>query len=108
MVDEPIIAVVRSYLAAVREAGIHASKAVVFGSHARGGASDDSDIDLLVVAPEFDNARDRALTQLLWRLRLTTDRRIEPIGVGERQWENAHSHPLLTVAREEGLVISAA
>ena len=108
MVDDPVVAVVRSSLAALREAGIHASKAVVFGSYARGGASDDSDIDLLVVAPEFDNPRDRALTQLLWRLRLNTDRRIEPIGVGERRWENVHSHPLLAVAREEGLVISAA
>ena len=50
MVDSEIVRVVQQYLSAVRRAGLRASRAVLFGSYARGAPTDDSDIDLLVVA----------------------------------------------------------
>ena len=108
MADGSVIDVVRDYLAAVRQAGIHARKAVVFGSHARGLADQDSDIDLLVIAPEFDGKRDRSLTRLLWRLRARTDSRIEPLGVGVRQWEEDDASPVIAVARQEGFEVEPA
>ena len=102
MVDVEILKVVRDYLAAVRSAGIGAERAIVFGSHARGEATADSDIDVLVIAPDFDGPRDRARTKILWRLRASTDARIEPIGVGVRQWLEDDGNPLIAVARREG------
>jgi predicted nucleotidyltransferase len=102
MVDGEVLKVVRGYLAAVRRAGIGAERAIVFGSHARGEATADSDIDVIVIAPDFDGPRDRARTALLWRLRASTDSRIEPVGVGVRQWSEDEGNPLIAVARLEG------
>jgi len=39
---------------------------------------------------------------LLWELRATTDSRIEPIGVGEREWEDDDATPIIEIARREG------
>ncbi|MDD5309640.1 MAG: nucleotidyltransferase domain-containing protein [Deltaproteobacteria bacterium] len=106
MVDPSIVGVVENYLAAVRRAGIHAQRGVVFGSRARGEARSDSDIDLVVIAPEFDGPRDRSRTALLWRLRAVTDDRIEPFGVGEKQWLEDDASPIIAVARRDGQEIS--
>jgi len=47
-------------------------------------AATDSDIDLIVVSPEFDR-RNEAQVNLLWELRAFADPRIEPIACGSRQ-----------------------
>ena len=52
MVDRSIEESVKRYLHAVRETGIHATRAILYGSRARGTAGDDSDIDLILIAPE--------------------------------------------------------
>lgn len=106
MVERSVVEAVRRYVDAVRKAGVHLTGAVVFGSHARGQATPDSDIDLIVISPEFDQRRDRRRTALLWRLRARTDSRIEPVAVGERQWREETGVPLISIAREEGEEIS--
>jgi len=57
MVDEAVIAIVKSYLAGLPAMGIHARRAVLFGSFVQGQAGKYSDIDLIVIAPEFDGSR---------------------------------------------------
>jgi predicted nucleotidyltransferase len=106
MVEKSIIAVVRRYLDAVKESGIPVEGAVVYGSHARGEATPDSDIDLIVISSLFDPPRDRRLTGLLWRLRAKTDSRVEPVGIGKRQWLEDNGTPLICIARQEGERIS--
>ena len=103
MADRAIVTAVENYLAEVRRAGIRVSKAIVFGSHARNEASSDSDIDVIVIAPEFDGQPDWANIAILWRLRARTDRRIEPLAVGERQWEESDDNPIIETARREGI-----
>ncbi len=98
----------RRYLAAVADAGIHATRAVLFGSFARGEANPDSDIDLIVLAPEFDGPFSRDLVEALWRARLKADIRIEPIPCGEREWEIEQGRPILDIARREGFEIAFA
>jgi len=61
----------------------------------------------VVVAAEFDGPPDRARTGLLWRLRATTDSRIEPVAVGVRQWDEDRADPLIAAARAEGEEIAA-
>jgi predicted nucleotidyltransferase len=107
MVDPGIVRVVQQYLSAVRRAGVRADRAVLFGSHARGTADAESDIDLLVIAREFDGAYDHALVNLLWELRAETDSRIEPLAVGESQWREDDASAILEIARREGLEIPA-
>ncbi len=106
MVEPAIIENVRRYLASLPRIGIHASRAILFGSFARGEGTVESDIDLVVIAPEFDGRRDVSLVKALWRATVSDDR-IEPIPCGEREWETGDGRPILDIARREGVVIEA-
>ena len=105
MVDLPVIEAIRRYLGVLPGEGIHASRAVLFGSFARGEAKETSDIDVVVIAPEFDGLCDRRLVRRLWIARAQADVRIEPIPCGEREWETEGGRPILDIARREGLEI---
>jgi predicted nucleotidyltransferase len=106
MVDFPVIDAVKRYLRVLSNEGIHASKAVLFGSFVRGDANEWSDIDLIVIAPEFDGIKDRQVIRRLWILRGQADVRIEPIPCGEREWQTEEGRPILDIARREGMEIS--
>jgi predicted nucleotidyltransferase len=106
MVEPAIVESVKGYLAALPRFGIHARRAVLYGSFARGAGNVDSDIDLIVIAPEFDGRRDMALVKALWRATVSDDR-IEPIPCGEREWEGGDGRPIIEIARREGVVIEA-
>jgi len=103
MVESTIVNLIRRYLAALPAVGIHASKAVLFGSFAKGRADQDSDIDLIVIAPEFDGRRDIDMIKDLWHATLSADSRIEPIPCGQR--DSGDGRPILEIARREGVVI---
>ena len=107
MADKSVEVIIRKYLKAVCKAGIHAQHAVLFGSHALGTADEWSDIDLIIVAPEFDDLTDRKLVARLWELRAHTDSRIEPIPCGTREWQQHSDRPIIEIARREGVVIAA-
>lgn len=106
MVSQSIDAVVRQYLHALAEVGIHARRAVLFGSHAKGTADEWSDIDLVVISPELEPPAGRQLVNKLWELRATTDSRVEPIPCGEKEWETDESRPILEIARREGVLVN--
>ena len=74
MVDQSIENIVKRYLRAACDVGIHATRGVLYGSRARGTATAESDIDLIVIAPEFDHAPDRSLIERLWQLRQDGER----------------------------------
>jgi len=105
MVEIAIASVIKQYLAALPAVGIHASKGILFGSFAKGGGGQWSDIDLVVIAPEFDGPREVSLIKSLWRA-TDTDSRIEPIPCGEKEWETDESRPILEIARREGVTIT--
>lgn len=105
MVESTIANVIKRYLTSLPAFGIHASRGVLFGSFATGQANEWSDIDLVVIAPEFDKPREIPLIQSLWRA-TAVDSRIEPIPCGEKEWEIDQSRPILEIARHEGVEIS--
>jgi predicted nucleotidyltransferase len=105
MVDAAVINTIRNYLQQIRSSGIHASRAILFGSYAKGTSLCDSDIDVRIIAPEFDPQPERGLVGRLWRARATTDSRIEPIAVGEQQWQDNDESALLEIARREGIEV---
>lgn len=105
MADQSIINTIKKYLLSLRERGIPVQYGVLFGSWTRGNAGEWSDIDLLVVSTRFDHIRRREDVNLLWRTAAHTDSRIEPIPVGQFQYEHDDSNPIIEVARREGLVI---
>ncbi len=105
MVDESIVKSAQKYLRAVNKSGIPVSFGVVFGSQVNGTAHKWSDIDLLVISPRFDGEIKHKDVALLWRTIVATDSRIEPIAVGERQWEEDDSSAIIEIARREGKTI---
>lgn len=105
MVDAAVLSAVQCYLREIRKSGIRVSRAILFGSYAKGQEHPDSDIDLLVIASDFDPRPDRELVACLWRARAITDSRIEPFAVGERQWQEDTVSPLIEFARREGVEI---
>lgn len=102
MAEKSILETVENYLEIVNEAGIKVDRAVLFGSHAREEADPDSDIDILVIAPEFDEPYQKERVDLLWELRVKSDSRIEPIPVGVRQWLEDDASAIIEIARREG------
>jgi uncharacterized protein len=107
MVEQTVSTAIRRYLRVLAAEGIHAKRAILYGSFARGEATEESDIDLVVIAPEFDGERNSSLVRQLWRLRSQADIRIEPIPCGEVEWENEGGRPILDMARQDGVEILA-
>ena len=105
MVEESIVAIIKRYLAQLVSIGIHAQRAVLFGSYALGTASEHSDIDLVVIAPEFDASKDISMVKALWHA-TSVDTRIEPIPCGEQEWQKEEGRPILDIARRDGVVIT--
>ena len=106
MVEATVIGSIKRYLGSLSTLGIHANRGVLFGSYALDRADEYSDIDLIVIAPEFDGSREISLVKALWQATVC-DSRIEPIPCGEREWETDQSRPILEIARREGIVITA-
>jgi uncharacterized protein len=106
MPSKAIITLVRRYLAEVQRAGIPVLAGVLYGSHARGDARKDSDIDLLVVSKRRTSSHPVRDTDLLWQLRGLVDFRIEPLLVDQKRWKLDDGSPMLAAIREEGYVIS--
>jgi predicted nucleotidyltransferase len=108
MVDRSIEQSIKRYLLAVRQTGIQVKRGILYGSRARGTAGAHSDIDLIVIAPEFDHASDRGLVERLWELRARTDHRIEPVACGEAEWEAPlTARTVIEIAHREGIEIAA-
>ena len=106
MVDSSIVRSVQDYLNSLQREGIVVRFGIVFGSQATDKTDQWSDIDLLVVSPQFDGPRNRRDVDLLWRLAAKSDSRIEPIPCGERQWDEDDTSAIVEIARREGEPIS--
>lgn len=106
MVDTKVIEIVKKYLRILSEEGIIISKAYLYGSQARGTATEDSDIDLMIVSPLFDENTDK-YAPVLWLSTRKASYKIEPIAVGEKRFLTDNISPLIETVREEGIEIAA-
>jgi len=106
MVEPAVVSGVQNYLRQLSKHGLVISFGVIFGSYALGKASQWSDIDLIVVSPNFDHGIDRESVKILWRVAARTDSRIEPIPCGRHQWQEDDSSPIIEIARNEGATVN--
>jgi predicted nucleotidyltransferase len=67
MAEEAIINSVRKYLNYLKDNGFNVSFGVLFGSQVTGTANEWSDIDLVVVSPDFDNQIECKTLDKLWQ-----------------------------------------
>lgn len=105
MVDKTVMKSVQEYLKYVKQQGIPVSYGVLFGSHVKDKAHEWSDIDVMVISPRFDESRTLDDYEKLWMFAARTNKRIEPIPVGEKQYKEDDSSLIIEVARREGQVI---
>lgn len=76
---------------------------VVFGSHASGTATDDSDLDLAVVVRDVDDpwGEARRIDDILWRHTLDAGITVSALVVDAGEWDRARL-PLLRTAKAVG------
>ena len=77
MVEEKVLTTAREYAAAVRKA-MNVRNIFLYGSHAKGEAKKDSDIDIAVVADQVPGDYLDTMASL-WRLTSAVDESIEPV-----------------------------
>jgi predicted nucleotidyltransferase len=107
MADRAIVKSIQTYLRAVSQKGIPVRFGVLYGSYATGKAHKWSDIDLLVVSPRYDKRCTHSDWTDLWVIAAHTDNRIEPIPVGEKQFQEGENM-IVIIARREGQIIPLA
>ncbi len=105
MAKEEVIAKLKKYLGVLERNGVHVSKAFLYGSYLHNQATEDSDIDVMVVSPQFDVRNDELIGRS-WNLTREVDSRIEPYLVGLNRFLTDDVSPLLEVVRQEGLEIT--
>jgi uncharacterized protein len=106
MIDTKVINVVKKYLGILSQEGILISKAFIYGSQVNGTASDESDIDLMLISPLFDENTDK-YAPVLWLSTRKASYKIEPIAVGEKRFNTDDTSPLIEIVRQEGIEIAA-
>lgn len=107
MVREDAIKLALEYVMALSDHGLKITRAIIFGSYARGENNDNSDIDLLLVSPEFDRDIDRYYG-LLWKMTKVGDYKIEPVPVGEEYFKLDSGSPIIESAKQEGYELKIA
>ena len=75
---DSIIETVKRYIEELEKNGIEVSEAIVFGSHTKGTAKEDSDIDVALISNNFTGDRYEDRRKIV-PLRRKIDSRIEPI-----------------------------
>ena len=104
MVDLPVIDAVKRYLRVLSGEGIHANKAVLFGSYARGDYHEGSDLDVMIVLDTYKSYWDELVrsAEFASDLSLEYDVTISRMIMTEEQWQKGDL-PVLWNVRAEGV-----
>ncbi len=91
---------VKAFLHERYGAGI--KRVILYGSHARGEATEDSDVDVLVLVDQSLNPSEveKSLSDLLYDIVLEEHELVSVIAVTEERFENYDSPFMLNVRRE--------
>lgn len=106
MSQREALEIVNRYVRLLNKSGLSIYKAFIYGSYATNQASNDSDIDVLLVSKAFDEPGIEAKTQV-WALTREVDTRIEPYTVGLKKFLSDDISPLLHIVKREGIEIMA-
>ncbi len=107
MVAKETRLIIKKYISELEKNGLEISKVFLYGSHAYGTPNEDSDIDLVIISPQFDDVNREKYSAILWLATEVVDYLIEPIGVGEKFFNSNRFSPLLDLVKSKGLEIAA-
>ena len=99
-----IIKQIRNYVICLKKNGISIDKAFLYGSYARDKATEESDVDVLLVSGIFDKNFDD-IAGRIWVLSKDYNIRLEPYMVGTKKFETDKYSPLFEIVRQEGIEI---
>ena len=102
MAKREVIELLRQYIYLLRYEGIEVYKAFLYGSYLSNTATDDSDIDLMIVT---DNENDDYMAGKIWSLTKKVNSKIEPFLVGKSRFDNNENSPLIDLVKRTGLEI---
>lgn len=102
MVKREIIEILKKYIFVLRSEGITIDKAYLYGSYLSNTATDESDIDIMIVTENEDDY----LTGKIWSLTKKVNSKIEPYLVGKSRFINNEDSPLIDLVKKTGLEIA--
>jgi len=103
MAKNEVIAILQTYIYLLRSEGISVDKAFLYGSYLTNTATNESDIDLMIVT---DNDTDDYLAGKIWNLTRKVNSRIEPFLVGTKRFYGNDNSPLVDLVKRTGLEIA--
>lgn len=83
--------------------GISVDRAFLYGSYLSDTATNESDIDLMIVT---ENANDDYLAGKIWNLTKKVNSKIEPFLVGTNRFYSNDNSPLIDLVKRTGLEIA--
>jgi predicted nucleotidyltransferase len=86
--------------------GIRVARLVLYGSHARGTADEDSDIDLLIVSPDFSRMNLRERLELLGLAAARLWQPVQGYPCTPEELEQVDSATFLEEVLETGVVLA--
>lgn len=102
MAKSEIVNLLKKYIYLLRSEGITVDKAYLYGSHLSNTATDDSDIDIMIVTENEDDY----LTGKIWSLTKKVNSKIEPYLVGKGRFNSNENSPLIDLVKNTGLEIA--
>ncbi|MDA3892811.1 MAG: nucleotidyltransferase domain-containing protein [Salinivirgaceae bacterium] len=104
MATEEVISLLKKYIILLNSEGISVKHAYLFGSYATDTATENSDIDLMIVSDNY-NENDDIATGNMWRLTKKVSTKIEPFLIGINKFNADLDSIFLTAIKETGVVI---
>jgi Nucleotidyltransferase domain. len=78
---------------------------ILYGSHARGEATEGSDIDVFVIVPELDPQRDSLIGEVAWEIGFKAGVVLSVVPISEKELPMLKESPFLQTVFKEGIVL---
>lgn len=103
MAQNEVIEILKTYIHLLRAEGISVDKAFLYGSHLSNTATNESDIDLMIVT---EDENDDYLAGKIWKLTRKVNSKIEPFLIGTKRFNSNDNSPLVDLVKRTGLEIA--
>ena len=104
MAQDDVIKLLRKYIILLKASGIPVTKAFLYGSYARNEATENSDIDVMLISEIFNQNNDKIRAKA-WMTTEKIDVRIEPYMISLHKFLSDNVSPLLQIVKREGIEI---
>jgi predicted nucleotidyltransferase len=105
MANREVIELLEKYIFLLNSEGLSVNKAFLFGSYSTNTASENSDIDVLIVSDKYDENDDEAAGKA-WNLTRKINPKIEPLLIGLKKFKDENASPLINMIKLKGIEIA--